>query len=283
MTTTSLLARLRNELLTKISAPTNAKPSSLRNWLRDSQLLISRILTDLKAEAEFRLNTTSEVISIQDGLLDETFIVLQINLTIRQLFPDTFISALIAHARHSFRSWLRSPTTSRLVTVVKEFELCKKFGWTDLYRQNYTDMLHQAIEQMVDQLCIGQYQTEFLPELHSFVDERILPFAMKILSSDKKVDLPSDNEKNFKLKVLFHNSLLLAISRSRAKELFEIVADFPDSIIAIKELKEAANKTSNMPYIGKRNIPSDSVFEIAGSTKMYNDFIFRFPSVFIMN
>lgn len=259
MATTSLLARLRNELLTKISAPTNAKPSSLRNWLRDSQLLISRILTDLKAEAEFCLNTTSEVISIQDGLLDETFIVLQINLTIRQLFPDTFISALIAHARHSFRSWLRSPTTGRLITVVKEFELCKKFGWTDLYRQNYTDMLHQAIEQMVDQRCIGQYQTEFLPELRSFVDERILPFAMKILSSDKKVDLPSDNEKNFKLKVLFHNSLLLAISKSRAKEFFEIVADFPDSIIAIKELKEAANKTSNMPYIGERNTPSYSI------------------------
>ena len=253
MTSTSLVARLRTELLTKIITPKNAKPSSLRSWLCDSQLIISNLLTDFKAESDISADKTSESLLNQDGLWDEAFMVLQINLTIRQLFPDTFISALIAHARHIFKNWLRSPTVSRLISVMKDFELCKKFGWTDLYKQNYTDMLRQAIEQKVDLLCKGEYQTEFLPELHSFVDERILPFAMKILSQDKKVNLALDNEKNSKLKVLFHNSLLHAMSKSRAQELFEIVADFPDSIIAIKELKEAANKTSNMPHIGEKN------------------------------
>lgn len=253
MTSSSLVARLRTELLTKITTPNNAKPSSLRSWLCVSQLVISSLLKELKEESEFSVEQSFGTLLNQEGVWDETFVVLQINLTIRQLFPDTFISALIAHARYLFKSWLRSPSSSRLISVMKEFELCKKFGWTDLYRQNYTDILHQAIEQRVDLLCKGEYQTEFLPELRSFVNERILPFAMNILSQDKKVNLQSDNENNSKLKILFQNSLLHAMSKSKAKELFEIVADFPDSIIAIKELKEAANKTSNMPYIGERN------------------------------
>jgi anaphase-promoting complex subunit 2 len=146
------------------------------------------------------------------------------------------------------------------------------------------DLLHHIVEKKVEELCKGEYQTEFLIILREWIDVHVLPYAIMILTQDEKTceigisekaveyDRKCDDSNNnnnehnnyndndhidisdeLKLRKLLHNYLLSALSKFRAYELFEIVADYPESYIAIKELKEAANSSivGILPYIGK--------------------------------
>jgi anaphase-promoting complex subunit 2 len=150
------------------------------------------------------------------------------------------------------------------------------------------NLLYHIIEKKVEKLCKGEYQTEFLIILRQWIDAHVLPYAIIILAQDREnceVELSEkvvENNRNYnesnnknnnhnnqndnnndnnnndvsnelKLKILLHNCVLSALSKFRAYELFEIVADYPESYMAIKELKEAANSsiTGILPYIGK--------------------------------
>ena len=258
--TTSHTQRIRDELRNRVvvpkTSPSKMRPPALCSWLIKLQDVLSSLLTDLKSSVT--ADSTGFPNYIQTPKLhaeSESHIILQINLTIRQLFPELFILALNAHARHAFKKWLQFPECDRLISVAKEFQICKRFTWTVLYRQKYVDMLHETIDERVEKLCKGEHQTEFLPDLRDYIDTTILPFAQEILCRDIGISVLSsnvtENEDVLKLRNLLHKSLLHALSKSRAKELFEIVADFPDSILAIKELKEAANASSYMPFIGE--------------------------------
>ena len=48
------------------------------------------------------------------------------------------------------------------------------------------------------------------------------------------------------MKLLYH-----AISRVRGNEMFDIIADYPDSLTAVTELREAASAAASLPQIGK--------------------------------
>ena len=257
--TTSHTQRIRDELRNRVvvpkTLPSKMRPTALCCWLTKLQDVLSTLLTELKTSVTADPSGTPNYIQTQKFQAEsESHITLQINLTIRQLFPELFILALTAHARQAFKKWLQFPECDRLLSVAKEFQMCKKFTWTVLYRQKYIDMLHETIDERVEKLCKGEHQTEFLPDLREYIDTTILPFAQEILCRDLGISVlsstVSEDEEVLKLRNLLHKSLLHALSKSRAKELFEIVADFPDSILAIKELKEAANASSYMPFIG---------------------------------
>lgn len=258
--TTTLVAHVRAELQTKIKVPkiihSKLKPLALCTWLSELQNVLSTILIESRSYFDLQFTEAVDFQLLSGGPRYESHIILQINLLIRQLFPEIFVLALTAHARQAFKKWLRYPNNNRLCSIIEEFQLCKKFGWTDIYSQKYINMLHEAIEEKVESLCKGEYQTEFLPELRQYVDVTILPFALNIFSRDMNtetsVNLGIEKDSGLKLKDLLQHSLLHALSKSRAKELFEIVADFPDSIVAIKELKEAANGSANIPHIGNK-------------------------------
>lgn len=268
-----VMARIRADLENTTPLPKTSrcklKPSILCSWLSDLIALLSTLLLELRSEV---------VVEDDSGAFNEAHIILQINLTIRQLFPEIFIEALRVHAEQAYRKWLRQSTLNRTAYLIQSFELCRKFGWTALYRMKYVNMIHEIIEEKVGNLCSGEYQTEFLPNLQQWLDATILPFAQEILRplADTS-DIDSSNlsaieeiiiRQNYQpaqpdaksvsneagLKVLLHNSLLHALSMSRAKELFEIVADFPDSVLAIRELREAVNGSSNLPHVGKLHL-----------------------------
>ena len=185
---TTLVAHLRAELQNKITVPksllSKLKPSALCSWLSELQKVLTSILVESRPYFDLQ---SSEVVDLQllsGGSRCESHVILQINLLIRQLFPEIFVLALTAHARVAFKKWLRHPKSSRSCSIIEEFQLCKKFGWTDIYSQKYINMLHEAIEEKVENLCKGEYQAEFLPELRQYVDATILPFALNIFSRD---------------------------------------------------------------------------------------------------
>ena len=282
--TRSALARIRADLQNTIKLPKTSrnklKPSVLCCWLSDLTAVLSNLLLDFRSvHSQLLRDGTSD-------MFNEAHIILQMNLTIRQLFPELFLEALRAHAEQAYKKWLKQLTSEVPNPSTQIFEACHKFGWTALYRLKYINMLHEIIEEKVGNLCDGEYQIEFLPDLRYWLDTTILPFAKTMLchntdvfKTDLSKSMPLNRDSSdtmpiqdllmmqkyqsmlskdsgkdcshTELKNLLHNSLLHALSKSRAKELFEIVADFPDSVLAIKELKEAANGSSNLPHVGK--------------------------------
>jgi hypothetical protein len=47
------------------------------------------------------------------------------------------------------------------------------------------------------------------------------------------------------------SSLANVFTKTRSRKLFEMVAEFPDSLPSLRELKQTASATNNMGYLGK--------------------------------
>jgi hypothetical protein len=257
-TSLSAVAKIRADFQRNVKIPIakhrKLKPAILCTWLSELTTRIQTLLLDFKASFNNH-KPEEQTESIDQTVFNESYLISQINIAIRQLFSTLFIEALIAHAQQAYLSWLKQPPSKRKSFLLKEFQFCHRFGWTDSYKQKYIDLFYEIIEHKADKLCKGEYQDEFLTILRKWVNSNILPFGVTLLYSENSSNCPHVTENNDRnclyLEPLLHNSLLQALSKTRATELFEIVADFPDSMVAIRELKEAANASSNMAYVGR--------------------------------
>ena len=201
---------------------------------------------------------------------EEHFVCFQINITIKRLWGDSFTEALLAHAAFAYQTWQEQPSLDdRKTYLLTEFGFCQRIGWTDLYANQYMSLLHDIIDTKVEDLCKGDFQNNFLVELNEWTEAEVLAFAAPILTNFENIDDPqhmmttSQQQHTHRLTMRKHiltrqeltnhlnMSLYKSISTTRAKELFEMVADFPDSMVAIKELKEAATASSSMATVGK--------------------------------
>lgn len=256
---------LQNSIQIPVTSNSKTKSAALCNWLNNLSLKIMNILHESKLSNVPAANHPVHI--------TESHIIFQINMIIRQLYPNTFVKAIKAHARQAYKNWLKQPILNKTIFLLQEFRYCEIFGWTDLYQQKYIDILHEIIENTVEKLCKGEYQNEFLTDLRIWIDGNILPFASIVLLNTNYEQVQqlqqndilntSHNTANFentekiknsnyilKLKNIFHASLLNTLSKYRANELFDIVADFPESMPAVKELKESASSSNNMAYVG---------------------------------
>ena len=123
--------------------------------------------------------------------------------------------------------------------------------------------------------CAGEYSSCQIPELEKWLDKVLLPFAcnVKCCSTNvvKNLNLGRALED---MRPILKQALYQIFSKVRAKEMFEIAADFPDSMVAIKELKDAASASSSFGYIGKifRPIVKRRLLHTGASTSQILDF-----------
>lgn len=130
------------------------------------------------------------------------------------------------------------------------------------------------LENHINETCIGEYSQNQIPDLEQWLETVLLPFACSIrcpYNVDKNIHMKNAM---VELKPILLQSLYQIYSKVRAKEMFDIAADFPDSMVAIKELKEAANASSSLGYIGKifRPIVKRRLLHTGASTSQILDF-----------
>ena len=220
---------------------------------------------------ELRSTVTSLVNKYANTAETEDFVCFHINITIKRLWGDSFTEALLAHASFAYQTWQAQPSLEgRETYLLTEFGFCQRIGWTDLYANQYMSLLHDIIDTKVEDLCKGDFQNNFLVELNEWTEAEVLAFAAPILTNLENTDdyqmmttsqhqQPHTRQPTIRKHILtrqeltnhLNMSLYKSISTTRAKELFEMVADFPDSMVAIKELKEAATASSSMATVGK--------------------------------
>lgn len=178
--------------------------------------------------------------------------VMQVNLAIKKRYGLPFFKASISALFQSlFVDWcaMEKRDAEEMESDDKEVEdkksailaslaAIRSLGWFKMHRVEFLHVLQTAIKAHVKEICKDSFEQFFLPELQAWVREAVLPFAEAATKSQAMAPL------------LAH-SLLKSLAQVRASELFNIVADFPDSMCAVKELKEAITNSGTLSVVGK--------------------------------
>ncbi len=145
-----------------------------------------------------------------------------------------------------------------------EMATLQALGWHDLYRADILEVIRRVVDEHVRTTCEGEFETELLPDLQKWLEEVMLPFALALLNPSEKGELEEGRSYTyiFKSSGSTHMTsdaiwgslshwVLRALSLLRASELFDIVVDFPDSLVAAKEFKEASAASNSLGTVGK--------------------------------
>ena len=143
-----------------------------------------------------------------------------------------------------------------------------------MYDKECMQVFVSELESYINDTCTGEYSKYQIPDLEVWLQNVLLPFACSVkcpYNVDKNLHM---DKVMIDLKPVLLQSLYQIYSKVRAKEMFDIAADFPDSMVAIKELKDAANASSSLGYIGKvfRPIVKRRLLHTGASTSQILDF-----------
>lgn len=141
------------------------------------------------------------------------------------------------YMRHRFESFVE-PTIRKWVECEFSGDTCgRKTGvclrwirllrWDQLYRHSCSAALESIIQLKVQELAESPFDEKVAQELQRWLSATLLPFARTLFSESAES----------------HCQSLMTIARelfveTRGSKLFEIIADFPDSIVAITELRD---------------------------------------------
>jgi anaphase-promoting complex subunit 2 len=174
---------------------------------------------------------------------------------------------------------------------MKIFQLIYELQWNKCYRDQYILSFIKIIESKIILICNEKiYNIKYLEQLDSFIKGRLMKYIQLILYNNyfnENIDnniLDNDyyyydsnnnnitNKNNINsLKELINELIYIALDvylKYRSKSLFEMIADYPDSLQSIEELKYILHKTNNISYIGKnfRIILQKRLLHIGAST-----------------
>uniref|UniRef100_A0A8C1FG76 Anaphase-promoting complex subunit 2 n=2 Tax=Cyprinus carpio TaxID=7962 RepID=A0A8C1FG76_CYPCA len=104
-----------------------------------------------------------------------------------------------------------------------------------------TSILHQLIEQRMEQRCRGEYESSFLTDFNDWLGQ-VLGWLSRVFAS--KVEEVGTNALLQRWHCHMHQFFCRIYVNMRIEELFSIIRDFPESIPAIEDLKFCLERTN---------------------------------------
>eukprot|EP01036_Dinobryon_divergens_P029650 gene29650-38775_t len=145
------------------------------------------------------------------------------------------------------------------------------FQWTRLFRQQYLSALKSIIKNKVLSICSSEEAADFSANIYEstlseWLKKTLLPFVCTIFDARSASFLQLQSELSI--------SLANNFTKTRSRKLFEMVAEFPDSLPSLRELKQTATITNNMGYLGKvfRATVQRRLLHMGASTSQILDF-----------
>lgn len=133
----------------------------------------------------------------------------------------------------------------------------RSLGWFQMYHGIMMRVLYKTMRSHIVTKCKDEFQVPFIPELKQWLEFTLVPFLEASLgsASGDRFGAGVSSKKSIGLSARLRSqlsvSLLRALAETRAQELFNIVADYPDSMCAVRELKEAMVSTDTLSIVGK--------------------------------
>ena len=194
------------------------------------------------------------------------------NINIRFKYGDQLKNAIKELIIHFFNKWFEANENGDTMTVINVKEILEqmcKLKWHDLYEKEYMQAFIKLLENYIIINCQSEFSIPQIPIIKQWLNSTLQPFILLALNDgniNNQLILSSGS-----YNIIFNNlqsSLYYLFLNVRSKDLFEIVADFPENIVAIRELKEAAHMSNSMGQIGKifRSIIKKRLLHTGAST-----------------
>lgn len=150
--------------------------------------------------------------------------------------------------------------------TMKLFNQFTIMQWPTIYKKYIMSALINLIEKKISDLCSdNDYNLSVKSDLEEWISECFFPYVLEVFNH-------GDNVSVIQKELRFAASDYLV--RLRAKELFEMVAEYPDSLVALKELRDNVKHTDNIAHVGKsfRTVLRKRLLHLGASTSQILDF-----------
>lgn len=151
---------------------------------------------------------------------------------------------------------------------VKYIQIMKRLAWPLVFEDLFIKFIANIVDNRVREVCQGNYSEQFFVELCSWVDSSLSGFILDIYGN-----LTDNCKVNTIVATIKSKYVYKSISILRATELFDITADYPDSLPALTELRDAVSKSDSIGEVGQifRGIVKKRLLHIGASTSQILD------------
>jgi hypothetical protein len=154
-----------------------------------------------------------------------------------------------------------------LNTVDSTWKTMMKLSWNEIYSLTFIKSLHTIMVHEIKEICEGEFDEPVLPKVMNWLESFLIPFAQWIFNNQSNVFINSIVQE-------LQTSALRSFVELRCQRLFEIVFDFPDSLCAIKELKDSVRDSNSLALVGTllRQALQKRLLHLGASTNQILDF-----------
>lgn len=158
-------------------------------------------------------------------------------------------------------------TMSNTKETTKMLKLVHTFQWPNVYKKQIMAALIRLLERKISVLCSdSDYNSSTKAELDEWLTDCFFPYVTEVFGDHSTSIVTMQNELRFA-----GTDYLVKL---RCKELFEMVAEYPESLVALKELRDNIKHTDNIAYVGKsfRTALKKRLLHLGASTSQILDF-----------
>eukprot|EP01031_Cornospumella_fuschlensis_P041785 gene41785-51004_t len=190
--------------------------------------LTSRVHAVSNAEQFERLFDAQFILEVESLKTDQVYI---INLLLRYKCESFVKSSIKEWIVALFKSQDDEEGVDESQDLSNRMRAFHALHWPQLYHAQCAEAIHTLITNKAKAIITdSSFSEPVLPSLSSWLDERLLPFVRRTLRW-------SDAQTHADLR----SSATVLIAKERAQQLFEMVADYPESLPALCELRDLSN------------------------------------------
>lgn len=202
-------------------------PHHIRDWFKKLLYAISQF------EQENKILIESISSNEESSYLSTHLIFLSID--VRNRYGTLLIDAIDDMIKVAFDLWIKTKKAD-----VVNMSLFKRIGWVNIFQQRLLLFCQACINTRVEDECSESVLEPKLKELKTWLMESVIPFTVALLHG---------TESN--VSSILEHCLYCSYSSNGARSLFDMVTEFPESLPALRQLKEAIGLSSSLRNVGK--------------------------------
>ncbi len=151
--------------------------------------------------------------------------------------------------------------------TMKMLKLFHTLQWPEVYKKHIMAALIKLLEQKISLICSdSDFNSSTKSELDEWIADCFFAYVTEVFGEHNQSLTTMQNELRFA-----GTDYLVKL---RCKELFEMVAEYPESLVALKELRDNIKHTDNIAYVGRafRAALKKRLLHLGASTSQILDF-----------
>ena len=165
--------------------------------------------------------------------------------------------------QNGFKDMSRGVTNSKLRGVLGTLQT---LSWGNIYQEQYMWAMVSIINENIRSIIEDKENDEVVnPDIESWLHSSLFPYA-KLCFGEQSFTVKIQKE--------LQSAMVNQIAILRSKNLFEMIAEYPDSLIGLKELRDCIKISNTVGIVGKdfRSVLQKRLLHMGAATTQILDF-----------